>query len=157
MTPHQIKEIAEGRFVDHLLFEQKKAYWHRLFDTSDIRARHKEMTGQKTLAHLPKNPSDFIVTHADIGMFYAEVKGTETDTFRFNRIEKSQMAGMIQQRAAGGLYYVFINQVIDNEWFVVPGDYFVVNRDMKPRVDSVKLHNWKACYGSSSPFSRIRR
>ena len=154
MTPHQIKELAEKRFEAHAAMCGVDAYLHRLFDTSDIRAASRR-DAQKTFAHLPKNPADYVVT-INGRMFYAEVKGTDTESFRLTRIEQSQLAGMIRQHAADGEYFVFIHQVTDNEWFRIPGEFFVDNHN-GPKVATLKLCNLRNLYGCrTNPFDSFR-
>lgn len=147
MTPHQIKLCAENAFEKCVLELKTDAFLTRLFDTSDIRSRMKKL-GQETYAHLPHNPSDFVLTIRS-RMFYAEVKGTETEAFRLNRIEKHQRAGMIRQSAANGSYYIFIFQVHEREWFRVPATFFLENKD----VASIKLCNLRKEFGcGNNPF-----
>ena len=155
MTPHQIKELAENRFEECLAKNYGiNGHLHRLFDTSDIRAASR-YEAQKSFAHLPKNPADFVVT-LNGRMFYAEVKGTDTESFRLNRIEHSQLAGMIKQHAAEGEYWLFIHQVTNNEWFRMPGSFFVANHKSGGTVTSLKLINLKKEYGyGTNPFSDL--
>lgn len=145
MTPHQIKELAEKRFEESVEKLGKLAYLHRLFDTSDIRAASRR-EAQKSFAHLPKNPSDYIVTFNG-KMFYAEVKGTDTDSFRLTRIEQSQLAGMIRQTAAGGEYFIFVYQVTTNEWFRLPAKLIL---EIHKTVSSIKIANLRKDYACGS-------
>lgn len=155
MTPHQIKVYAEGQFEKQLAAFGKEGYLTRLPDTADIRSRFKKATGADTYAHLPPNPADYVVTLKS-KMFYAEVKGTETDTFRFNRIEKSQLRGMIQQDAAKGEYYVFILHIGSSEWFCIPAKYFVRNYEKSMPITSIKLSNLRKEFGrGTDPFASI--
>lgn len=155
MTPYEIKQIAEHRFEVRCGAYGKDLYRHRLFDTSDIRERSKTKDGVRSYAHLPKNPGDYIVTVRGM-MFYAEIKGTASDRFTFSHIEPSQMAAMKQQLAAGGLYFVFINQVVGNEWFCVPAAFFVENHVKGSPVKSASLINLKKdFYCGTNPFARL--
>jgi penicillin-binding protein-related factor A (putative recombinase) len=155
MTPYQIKQLAESQFEKAISAFGKEAYLTRLPDTSDIRSRFKKATGQDTYAHLPPNPADYAVT-LNGKMFYAEVKGTDTDTFRFNRIEKSQLRGMIQQDAAKGQYYIFILHVGRMEWYCVPGVYFVRNYEKSMPITSIKLSNLQKEFGrGTDPLAAI--
>lgn len=151
MTPGVIKRISEKRFTDACASDQTHCYYHRLFDTSDVRQRGKA----GSLAHMPKNPSDFVVTFCG-KMFYAEIKGITGDRFPFSHLEPSQLAGMFQQIAAGGNYYLFINQISANEWFCMPAQEIMILRKMGKK--SVSLLNIRKDYScGTDPFARFRQ
>lgn len=87
---------------------------HRLSDTAAAKA----IAGGR--AFTVAQPSDFIVTVPE-GTFYAEVKSTkDQEAFHFSNIRKGQLAASRRVVKAGGLYFFFIKNVIEMQWYCVP-------------------------------------
>ena len=110
---------AEKEFENH--FENTKAaFIHRLSDTAQAKA----VGGAAAFA--AAQPSDYVVTMRDLGMFYAEVKSTHDEkSFHFSNIRKGQIGACRRQLAAGGIYLIFIKNVLDESWYCLPGEHFL--------------------------------
>jgi len=95
----------------------KEVFVKKFTDTKSIRKVSNGPFSQQA----PATPADFIVTVKG-EMFYAEVKSCSNKTsFPFSQFTKSQRAAMLQQKAAGGCYIVYIHNMNTNEWFKVSG------------------------------------
>lgn len=114
MTPAQIKKISQDLFEKQGLALGKSCFIHRFFDNSDLMNR-----GNRGHASLPRSPSDYLVTMKGM-TFYAEVKGTEKYQLPLSRIEPAQWGAMQKVSYAHGRYFVFVYQIIEKKWEVIP-------------------------------------
>jgi penicillin-binding protein-related factor A (putative recombinase) len=117
LTPAQIGKLAEAKFEQMWKDAYgKQAFVHRLPDTKQVRQAR-----GGSLAHLPKQPSDYVVTALGV-THYAEVKGTANKVgFPFSNLEPSQRNGITRQIEAGGLYYLYVYSLMYDQWYRLEG------------------------------------
>lgn len=111
----------------------KKAFLHRVTDTKEANR------GKKTnKVKIKAQPSDYLLTYEG-KMRYAEVKHCSNKTsFPFSNLTISQFNAMTRQRAAGGLYSVFVYNSNTDTWYNISGDRILFCLELKEK--SIK---WK--------------
>lgn len=101
----------------------KRAYLWRITDLADIRGMNEiRMGGIKIKA--PPAPSDYVVVDYELGMHYAEVKGTTNETsFPFSMIRPAQFSHARRSiTAQPGSYFFYIFAVTHETWYRVPAE-----------------------------------
>lgn len=114
----------------------KQVHIFRIVDSAEVKGR----TGK---ALDKKMPSDYIVTAVG-RMYYAEVKSTDAATsFSFSCIQSGQKKAMIQQRAAGGDYFVFIHRRPTDEWFKLPAPVILDSTKSSITWEELNPYRWE--------------
>ena len=107
-------KTAEKEFEESLDALGKRAYYHRLTDSADI----KGLTGR--VSNAASQPSDYIVVHDGL-TYFAEVKSTHDETaFRASLLRPSQSAAAKQIIASGGQYIIWCKHVPTGRWYKIP-------------------------------------
>lgn len=129
---------AEKDFVDRLEdVYGKRVFIERLPDTKAIKGALKG-------GFIQGRPSDFLVTLCG-EMHYAEVKScSDPVSFPFSNFRADQWKAMKKQRAAGGVYYVYILNINTNQWFRISGDEVLsIEEGGKKSIKWSELELWK--------------
>lgn len=127
------------RIFEKLLEDKykKSVYIERLPDTKSV----KGMTGT---GFVMKRPSDYIVT-LNGEMFYAEVKSvTDEPSFSFSNLRPAQRNAMARQWAAGGLYKIFIHNLLTDTWYELnAGEVFCAEATGKKSIKWKDIPLWQ--------------
>ena len=99
----------------------KLCFVYRLQDAGELTGLNRGLSKKKSgFVATKKNASDYIVTENGV-MYYCEVKSSQNATsFPFANFEEGQWQAMRQQRAANGLYWIFIHNLNTDFWYRVP-------------------------------------
>lgn len=109
---------AEKAFVEAM--EVTKRWVHRFRDMKDVVGLNRG----KKLSMFPC-PSDFLIGDSE-GLFLAEVKSTYNQTsFPFADVRPAQRAAAAHATSRGFPYFLFILNMNDGEWYVLPATQFV--------------------------------
>lgn len=105
---------SEQKWEDHFNALGKVAYFYRVVDAAEVRGR----TGK--IGFVRPAPSDYVLVHEG-RMSFAEVKSTQNKTsFPFSILRTTQSAVATMVIAAGGIYEVYVHNLIDDCWYRVP-------------------------------------
>lgn len=105
---------SEQKWEDHFTALGKSAFYYRVVDAAEVRGR----TGK--IGFIRPAPSDYVLVHMG-RMSFAEVKSTQSKTsfpFSILRVTQSAMAKMVL--AAGGVYEVYLHNILTDEWYKIP-------------------------------------
>lgn len=104
---------SEAIFKHKIGLYGKNAFLYKITDTKEANRGAKS-----NRLKVKATPADFLLTWPN-GCGYAEVKSTTGDAFSLSMLTPSQFAAAIRQERAGGRYWVFIHQIVNDTWHVV--------------------------------------
>ncbi len=114
---------SEQKWEDHFTGLGKVAYYYRVVDAAEVRGR----TGK--IGFIRPAPSDYVLVHQG-RMSFAEVKSTQEKTsfpFSLLRTVQSGIAKMVI--AAGGIYEVYVHNLITDTWYKIPYEVIQSTKD----------------------------
>ncbi len=107
---------SEDIFEKLVANNHPNAFLYRIADQKEL-SRGNKLKGVVTRS----TPSDYILT---IGkdMLYAEVKSCSNATsFPFSQFTPGQNAAMFKQQRAGGWYWIWVHNVLTDNWYLLQG------------------------------------
>lgn len=130
---------SEGIFEDRIKSDMgKRAFLYRIPDTNSAFRKG------KATVKLAATPSDYLLSYfGQTGM--AEVKSCSDKTsFSFSNFTPSQNAAMLQMRAAGGNYWVFIHHIPTDQWYRIDAEFIaLIEKTGKKSVTWKELEPYK--------------
>lgn len=107
---------SEKEFQNIIASLGKRGYTHRFPDASDAFGRNKK------LMNIARQPGDFFVVENG-EVYLADVKScSNSSSFPFSLISKTQMAASRMITAAGGKYYFMVHNLKTNTWYKIASD-----------------------------------
>lgn len=112
---------SEALLEAHFEALGKEAYLERRIDLAHVRGLNPGVRGLR----FPPMPSDYTLTERG-KVSYAEVKSSTSRTsFSLSNIEPAQWAAARRVTLAGGDYWFFIHNKIEDVWFKVPAKFLL--------------------------------